>query len=199
MYAELEKIICSGIRRGNNFTYALLDERVKPSKPLEKDEALTRLARRYFKSRAPATAADFSTWSGLTLTDCNRGLESIKNEVRPITMDDIKYYCLKDTALDRKIIPGMYFLPIYDEYIMGYKDRSAILEYTNSLEDKPSFKYDCMIIDNGQIIGTWRRAITTKKIELHYDLFKEPTNAQKKRLDKALGQFSQFYGLPVEI
>jgi hypothetical protein len=114
-------------------------------------------------------------------------------------MDDIKYYCLKDTALDRKIMPGMYFLPIYDEYIMGYKDRSTILEYTNSLEDKSPFKYDCMIIDDGQIIGTWRRAITTKKIELRYDLFKEPTNAQKKRFDKALRQFSQFYGLPVEI
>jgi hypothetical protein len=59
MHAELDGIICSGVRQGKQFTYALLDERVPPAKVLERDEALAELTLRYFTSRGPATVKDF--------------------------------------------------------------------------------------------------------------------------------------------
>src|SRR5688572_30966287 len=34
MHAELDAVVCSGPRRGKQFTYALLDERVPPAAPL---------------------------------------------------------------------------------------------------------------------------------------------------------------------
>ncbi len=40
MWAELDAVICSGPRRGKQFTYALLDERVPPTKALHREEAL---------------------------------------------------------------------------------------------------------------------------------------------------------------
>src|SRR5687768_5888179 len=46
--AELDGVICSGPRRGKQFTYALLDERVPPEAPMGRDEALLELAIRYF-------------------------------------------------------------------------------------------------------------------------------------------------------
>ena len=66
MHAELEGVICSGPRRGKQFTYALLDERVPATKPKARDEALAELAKRYFASHGPATVRDFAWWSGLT-------------------------------------------------------------------------------------------------------------------------------------
>src|ERR1700692_570887 len=48
MRAELDGIICSGARRGKQFTYALLEERVARPTALERDAALFELARRYF-------------------------------------------------------------------------------------------------------------------------------------------------------
>ena len=66
MHAELEGVICSGPRRGKQFTYALLDERVPATKPKTREEALAELARRYFASHGPATIRDFAWWSGLT-------------------------------------------------------------------------------------------------------------------------------------
>ena len=44
MRAELDGIVCSGARRGKQFTYALLDERVPQTKTLGRDEALAELA-----------------------------------------------------------------------------------------------------------------------------------------------------------
>ena len=40
MRAELDAVVCSGARRGNQFTYALLDERVPGTPTLTREEAL---------------------------------------------------------------------------------------------------------------------------------------------------------------
>jgi hypothetical protein len=77
IHAELGGLICSGPRRGKQFTYALLDERVPATPALTRDTALATLARRYFASRGPATAADFAWWSGLTLTDARAGIAAL--------------------------------------------------------------------------------------------------------------------------
>ena len=73
MHAELEGVICSGPRRGKQFTYALLDERAPATKPKTRDEALAELAKRYFASHGPATVRDFAWWSGLTTKDAQTG------------------------------------------------------------------------------------------------------------------------------
>src|SRR5581483_11815980 len=67
--AEIDGVICSGGRRGKQFTYALLDERAPKAKTLPREQALFELARRYFTSRGPATLQDFVWWSGLAMTD----------------------------------------------------------------------------------------------------------------------------------
>lgn len=55
---EVEGILCSGVDKGKKTTYALLDERVSPTPELHKEEALARLARRYFRSHSPANLND---------------------------------------------------------------------------------------------------------------------------------------------
>jgi hypothetical protein len=198
MYAELEKIVCSGIRQGNQFTYALFDERVKPARHITDDEALNRLTAQYFKSRGPATVQDYATWSGLALKDCKRGLETVKNKLHAITADGAEYYVSDDAVFTGKPVEDICLLPIYDEYIMGYKDRSAIMEYAKSRKAESSFKYDCMIIYDGQIIGTWKRTITSKRIELKYDLFSTLTDVQQEKFRDAMNRFARFNGLPIE-
>lgn len=57
--AELDAVVCSGARKGKQFTYALLEERVPPAKTLSRDEALAELSARYFTSHGAATLQDF--------------------------------------------------------------------------------------------------------------------------------------------
>src|SRR5207245_8960085 len=65
MHAELEALICSGPRRGKQFTCALLEERAPPAKKLTRDEARAHWTLRYFLSHGPAQLKDFGWWSGL--------------------------------------------------------------------------------------------------------------------------------------
>ena len=53
MHAELEGVICSGPRRGKQFTYALLDERAPAGKPLDRRDARGRAGQALFHQSRP--------------------------------------------------------------------------------------------------------------------------------------------------
>lgn len=193
MNAELEGIICSGSRQGNQFTYALLDERVEHKKSREKDEALAELTTRYFISRNPATVKDFSTWSGLTITDCKKGIEMIKPLLKKKVMEQQEYFFNPNISLPDKQADKIYLLPVYDEFIMGYKDRNAIMTLKNNIP----FRYDSMILFNGQVIGTWKRTISKNGIDMECDFFKPLNRLQSSVFDEAVSRFSEFMNLKV--
>jgi len=197
MRSELDGIICSGARRGNQFTYSLLEERLNKRKAFNKEEALAELAKRYFRSRGPATVKDFSTWSGLPLTECRQGIELCKSDFEKATLEDNEYYFSSQDTLAQNSLTKIFLLPVYDEFIMGYKDRSAILKFKNGLKPSPSFHFDCMIIYNGQIIGTWKRIIGKKQIDLQYNFFKPLTHRQKKEFENSMNRLGQFNNLIV--
>ena len=92
MRAELDALVTSGPRRGKQFTYALLDERAPRGRTLARDAALAELAGRYFASHGPALPQDFAWWSGLTVADARRGIESATPRARARSTVDGKTY-----------------------------------------------------------------------------------------------------------
>jgi hypothetical protein len=198
MRAELDGIICSGARKGNQFTYCLLEERVPKFKQKSNDEALAELTNRYFKSRGPATINDFSTWSGLTLSDCKKGVAMMKSHLATKQVAKEIYYYSAEVSVGAHKDDHMYLLPIYDEYIMGYKDRSPILKFSDSISPAPRFLYDSTIVYAGQIIGTWKRTINAKSIQLEYDFFKPLNKKELKLFKEAIDRFQKFTALEVK-
>jgi hypothetical protein len=116
MHAELDGLICSGPRRGKQFTYALLEERVPPTRSLGREEALTELTRRYFASRGPATAQDFAKWSGLTVADAKHGLEAIKGQLQHEKLNGEDYWFTSSVSTAGLASPTAHLLSFYDEY-----------------------------------------------------------------------------------
>ncbi len=98
MQAELDALVCSGTSQGTQATYALLDERVQPSPPMSRDEALAALALRYFRSRGPALTADFAWWSGLTVGDAKAAIAMIAPQLEKHRVDGLEYWHTGETA-----------------------------------------------------------------------------------------------------
>lgn len=198
MKAELDGLLCSGARQGNQFTYALLEERVKPAKEKNKEEALVELTKRYFLSRGPATVKDFSVWSGLTLTDCKKGVEMMKGHfVAEKIGEDVYYFSPKITTV-QKDFEQLHLVPIYDEMIMGYKNRDALLQFKNTLGPRQKLRFDNTILFDGQVTGSWRRKIKPKTIELEYEFLKPLDKKQEVEFEKAILRFQEFYGLEIK-
>lgn len=103
MRAELDGILCSGGRRGKQFTYALLDERAPHAKTLGREEALAELAGRYFTSHGPATVHDFVWWSGLTGADARVGLHMVRSHLEYEVVDGQTYWFSASPSLAKDL------------------------------------------------------------------------------------------------
>jgi hypothetical protein len=201
MSAELDGVICSGGRRGKQFTYALLEERVPPVKSLTRDEALAELMKRYFSTRGPATLQDFTWWSGLTMADAKHGIELIKSGFQQEEMDGQTYWFSEIIpAIDTRF-PMAYLLPNYDEYFIGFKDRSAIGQVAreaNIGKDDPSVMAHLIILD-GQVVGGWQRTLEKSKVTVELNPFTKLTKPEKQAVAESADRFGKFLDLTVEL
>ncbi len=159
--AELDGILCSGPRRGKQFTYALLDERVPTAKTLSRAEALAEFTRRYFTSHGPASEEDFTWWSGLTHADVRSGIEMVRQQLGHDVVNGRTYWLAASMTTAKVSRQAAYFLPNYDEYIIGYTDRSAIFNssHVDKLDARSNPLFQHTIVINGQVAGTWKRTL----------------------------------------
>ena len=201
MYAELEGLICSGARRGKQFTYALLEERAPKVDPLKHDEALAELVRRYFMTRGPATLQDFTWWSGLTMAEAKNGIEMVKSQFESEVLNSQTYWFASSMVPAREISPTAHLLPNYDEYFIGFKNRSAIGEavrQSNLAENTLALNAHILIMD-GQIVGGWRRTIEKDGVLVELNLITNLTKTEKRAIAYAANRYGRFLDLPVEL
>jgi hypothetical protein len=192
--AEAEGIVCSGPRRGKQFTYALLEDRAPQSFNLSHDEALARLTKKYFTSHGPATIKDFLWWSGLTLRETKIGLESVKSKLLCEVIDSNEYWFASSLRTEKEKIPHVILLPNYDEYIVGYKDRSSIFYSKHFAKLGPRANplfHNCLIID-GKISGIWRRTLKKDKVIIDLGCFEKLSSSQTDSIETAVELYGNF-------
>lgn len=201
MHAELDGLVCSGVRRGKQHTYALLEERVPPAAPLDRDDTLHELTRRYFATRGPATAKDFAWWSGLTLADATRGVQIAGRRLAREVVGDETYWFDAAAQSWRKRSPTAHLLPNFDEYFIGFKNRSAIgkrLNSTRIVTSREAVTPHVIVVD-GQLVGGWRRTLTKNAVVVELHLLVGLSGSEKRAVVAAAHAFGSFLELPVEL
>ncbi len=197
--AELDGLICSGPRRGKQFTYALLDERAPQTKALSREEALAELTRRYFTSHGPATFADFSWWSGLTATDVKQGIELASRHLVEEVIEGKIYWRPSSTPGATQAARVACLLPSFDEYLIAYKDRSAAIhpKYRQpSLKDNVVFSSPILL--NGQIVGRWNRKIEKNSVKVTVSPFSPLSKTETRAIAQAVHRYGEFLNMTVE-
>jgi len=197
MQAELNAVICSGARRGRHFTYALLDERVPASRAPSRDDALAELARRYFRSHGPASLRDFVWWSGLTAADARAGIAFGERELVRDVVDGTTYW-FPSSSRPPAAPRTAYLLPLYDEYLIAYKDRSAALDLSVWRHGWSRDPLSAPIVVNGQVVGGWRRILKGDKVVVKATPFAPLSKRQLSAIADAAGAYSTFLGVDVE-
>jgi hypothetical protein len=199
MHAELEGLICSGPRQGKQMTYALLDERVPPTRPLPRDEALAALTRRYFTSHGPATIPDFVWWSGLTGADARTGLALVGDALAQAQIAGRTYWFPPPAPPAPAPAPVAYLLPNYDEYIVAYADRSALHDpAAHDLDPRGNILFSHTIVLDGRVVGAWKRTLRRDAVVLDTTLLAPLSPAATAAVAAAAARYGAFLGLPVQ-
>ncbi len=155
-FNELNGTFCSGNLLPTKVTYSLTEKKVPRTAWLERDEMLMLLARKYFQSHSPATFEDYVWWSGLSTSDCQRGIELLGSELRVEKWKDYQFY-LHESCRTRGFRRGKtHLIAPFDEYLIGYKSRELVIHphqmpsaYTNNGIFFPVIAHD------GRICGNW--------------------------------------------
>lgn len=191
-------LICFGVRRGKQQTFVLLDEWLPATRHLARDEALAELARRYMTSHGPATDRDFAWWTGLTLGDARAGLALAGPGLVQQEIDGQTYWrAASEMATAEDISTAAWLLPAYDEYTVGYTDRSALLDADGAryVEAGHSILVPALVI-GGQIAGAWRRTITPRAVEIELNPFAPLSHSDAGLVELAALRYGAFLGLP---
>ncbi len=199
MWAELDGLICSGPMRNKSFTYALLSERAPKQKNLTREESLAELVKLYYQSHGPSLIKDFSWWSGLSMKDATQGASLNKSKLftEKVNGKQFWFFPTKHNPLPAK--HSVFLLSVYDEYFIGYKDRSFILEnnYKKNMVAVGNALLTSLIIINGRVEGTWKKKLGKDKIEIKLNLFRKLNHKEMNELKIISEKYGNFLGMSV--
>jgi DNA glycosylase AlkZ-like len=198
-YVSQEGLICPGPMQDKQQTFVLLDEWVPNSRELSREESLAELARRYFAGHGPATVHDFSWWAGLTVTEARSGLEAAIPGLISERIDGKDYWRAGDapghTAREGS---SVHLLPAFDEYLLGYKDRAAVLAVDDALRVVPGKNgvFFPTIVVGGRVVGTWKRKLRKNSVDITLSSFAHLDDPDERAIEAARS-YSDFVGLPL--
>jgi hypothetical protein len=179
-------------------SWALLEEWVPAPRRLERDEALEEFALRYFTSHGPATVKDFAWWSSLTLADARAGLAAARDRLDELELDGATYYLrpgLEPAARAVHLLPG------FDEYLLGYADRSAPLagEHANTIVPGGNGLFMPTIVVDGEVVGIWRRERRAQRTVVTLAPLRALSAAAMREVKKRIVRYAEFTETEVEL
>jgi hypothetical protein len=189
-------VICFGAHRGKQATFALLDEWLPKTQDPGRDQALAELARRYFTGHGPATLQDFVWWSGLKISDAKVGIEMVSAQLRRETIDGRVYWMPQGMSALPKASNTVYLLPGFDEYMLGYTDRSASLDplHTKKILPGNNGAFSATIVIGGRVVGTWKRVFQKQEVVITPSPFTPLSKTETRAFAAAAERYSHFVG-----
>ena len=168
LYLSVTGLIVFGPADGKQQTFTLLDEWVSNPRVLERDDALGEFALRYFTSHGPATIRDFAWWSSLTLTDARRGLAIALESGTLEQVQTDGEALIGPAGVEPRQKTGVVALPGFDEYILGYSDRTAPLApgHFERIVPGGNGMFLPTIVADGEVVGTWKRTIAARTVTM---------------------------------
>ncbi|WP_353827580.1 winged helix DNA-binding domain-containing protein [Agromyces sp. SYSU T0242] len=203
-WLALDGVLCGGPVDGRQQHFALLDEwsPSSPDDPDSREETLAALFAAYVAGHGPVTLADFAWWSGLTLRDARTGLDAAGDAVEPVQEgsaagDRARYVAagVADAAANRP--RGALALAAFDEYFLGYADRSTVCDpsFADHVIPGGNGVFQPVLVLDGRIVGTWRRAGTAAKPRVELRWFGSPVAGATERFERPIRVWAGFQGL----
>ncbi|MEI6373704.1 MAG: winged helix DNA-binding domain-containing protein [Actinomycetes bacterium] len=185
-------------------TFVLLDEWVTNPVTLEGDQALATLAVRYFGSHGPTTVKDFSGWTGLTLTDSRRAVAAAGDALATAEHAGVPVHLdpqLLDARATLSVDDDVHALPGFDEYLLGYKDRSLMLTPGDFEAVVPGGNgiFRSTFVRGGRVLGTWTRATKGKKAVVTAIPLRPLGSRDRHAVEESFLPWATFVGVALEV
>ncbi|WP_420453275.1 winged helix DNA-binding domain-containing protein [Ilumatobacter sp.] len=157
--------------RGRDDAFALADAWIADPRRAEGDAALAELAIRFVTARGPVTPACLGWWSNLAMGDVRRGIDVAGDALEHVEIDGAAYLVPTGAAdlggddVEAALAEPL-LLPAFDEYLLGYRSRDAVLDDAHAALVVPGRNgvFRPIVVVDGEVVATW--SATAKTTEL---------------------------------
>lgn len=169
--------LVQGPLMGNQQLLVAFEEWIPVSRRLDRAEAIAGFLLRYLRSHGPATIRDFAWWTQIPLTEVRAALEEIRDQLVELEFGGTSYWMSPETAaLLETGVPGartVLLLPGFDEFLLGYQDRSLVLppEHSNKIVPGGNGVFKKTVVAAGKVVGTWAREGSSRTAAVVPELF----------------------------
>jgi hypothetical protein len=179
----------------------LLDEWIPPAPALPLEEALAGLALRYVRSHGPVSAADFQWWAGLPAREAHAALAAVAGQLETITIDEQTCYMAADSSPTEVPESTAYLLPAFDEFLVAYRNRTAVLDPAYNMRVVPGGNgvFNPIVVIDGRVRGTWKRTLKRNQVLITVSAFEPVHPAQRAALEPAVERYGAFLDLPATL
>lgn len=206
-----DAVVCWGPIEGRSQRLVLLDEWAPgpagSAAPDDREATLAALFLSYVRGHGPATVRDFAWWSGLTLTDARKAHAAVGDAVADfgderLVAADSGWPADPASATPRAT--RALVLAAFDEYFLGYTDRTAVCDPEFAARVIPGGNgiFQPILVERGRVVGTWKRAAGRAAGGVVVNPFGEASDFDASRFRGAFGAWNRFWGLepgPIEV
>ena len=162
---------------------------------LSRDEALAEIALRYFRSHGPTTRKDLVGWTGMTASDAKAGIAACGDALKSVQVDGAELVLAASLGAGATRVPEWLALPGFDEYLLGFKERSLMVDAAGMDAVIPGKNgvFRSTIVRDGRVVATWKRALTSNKVTV--DVVPLPRRVPRKHraaVEAALQPYAAF-------
>ncbi|PJJ71990.1 winged helix DNA-binding protein [Diaminobutyricimonas aerilata] len=186
---------------GKQQSFRAFEHAVPDPRRLERDDALGELARRYFRGHGPATERDLAHWSGLPLTDVRRGIAVAGDTLTRLAIDDTEYLIAPDVLDVVDPAPPVLLLPGFDEYLLGYADRSAALDpaHADAVVPGRNGMFRATVVRDGRVVALWRRRETRAGFTIEVEPLPGARQPASRALAASVDALGRALGAPARL
>lgn len=189
--AAIQGLMLRGPMAGAEQAFVPVDGWLGPAPdPVDRAEALARLAGRYLAGHAPARPEDLAAWAGITLRDARAGLAAAAEAAEagpaePVPAGDA-------AAPDR--LPRPVLLGPFDPVLHGWPEREWVVGRHRAVITVNGI-FKATVLVGGRVVGTWTRP----RGRVQLDLFEPVTEADRQALLAEAADVERYLAPPAAI
>ena len=193
-YACQLGVLCQGPPRGKSHTFTLLAEWVPSPAMPSREEALATMALRYFQSHGPASEKDFSRWTGLGLRECRVGIADAGDALVRVETSAGDMIASAEVMDSGAAVRKHLVLPGFDEYLLGYGDRSLLMETDHFKVVVPGNNgvFQATLVRDGRVVGIWKRTLKTKAVDIAVTQLGSLSAADTRAFEREFAAYGRF-------
>lgn len=199
--AALTGLVVMGPFAGAQQTFVLSESWLPPHTSRDAAEIVSDIATRYIASHGPVTDADFARWIGLPLTTVRAGIAAAGASITPIETDGSPMFVTSESLdqLDGSPVPGArrtYLLPGFDEFMLGYSDRSFAVpvEYLPRIVPGNNGVFRATVVIGGKVAGLWAQTKKSREVSIDVTPFSPLTTSAMRGISLAATRYGRFIG-----